>query len=179
MVEEKKQAAVEKNPIAAGNKPVAAEKKQPPAAAEKKLIAVVRVRGWFGMNPRRRDTLEMLNIPRSNNCTLIHASPSYEGMLHDVKDYATWGAVSEKTVVHMIAKRATVHGKRLSLVKKQADFEKMAKELLAGKTPAEIGIDRTFKLTPPSGGWKGKKQTRPKGDLGARPSMDVLLAKMI
>ncbi len=143
------------------------------------LIAIVRVRGWFGMNPRRRDTLEMLNIPRSNNCTLVHLNESYKGMLHDVKDYATWGPVGEKFVEKLLMKRGSVNGKRLTLTKSAEEIKKIAKEIVGGKTPKECGVDRTFRLTPPSGGWKDKKQTKPKGDLGSRESMDVLLATMI
>lgn len=143
------------------------------------LIAIVRVRGWFGMNPRRRDTLTMLNIPRANNCTLVHMNESYKGMLHDVKDYATWGAVSEKYVEKMLVKRGAISGKKLTATKKTDEIKKMAKELLSGKSLKDIGIDRTFRLTPPSGGWKDKKQTKPKGDLGSRDSMDTLLAQMI
>lgn len=142
-----------------------------------RLLAVVRVRGYFGMNPKRRDTLEMLNIPRANNCTLVSENASYKGMLHEVKDYAAWGAVSEKTVVAMLLKRGMKNGNRLGIDEKKA--KEMAKELLAGKKLSDIGVDRTFRLTPPSKGWKDKKSSLPKGDLGARQDMDVLLAKMI
>ena len=142
-----------------------------------KLLAVIRVRGYFGMNPKRRDTLEMLNIPRANNCTLVHENASYKGMLHEVKDYATWGEVSEKTLSAMLMKRGMKDGNRLKIDEKKA--QEMAKELLAGKKLADIGVDRTFRLTPPSKGWKDKKSSLPMGDLGARKDIDVLLAKMI
>lgn len=144
--------------------------------AEKvELVAIVRVRGWFGMNPRRRDTLEMLNLPRSNNCSIMQKTPSLVGMLHDVKDYATWGPISEKMLTHLLTKRATKSGKKLDA---KTDFAKLAKEIIAGKKLAELEIDRTFRLTPPDGGWKNRKQTRPKGDLGPRPSMDELIKAM-
>lgn len=142
------------------------------------LIAIVRVRGYFGMAPDRKDTLKMLNLPRAYNATLVHMNESYRGMLHVVKDYATWGPLSKAMVEKMLLKRGMVAGKRLSLSKKQAEIEKIAAEIIGGKSLTEVGIDRTFRLTPPSGGWKDRKQTRPKGDLGARPSMDELLGNM-
>ena len=142
-----------------------------------KLMAVVRVRGYFGMNPKRKTTLIMLNLPRANNCTVLHPSPSYLGMLHEVKDFATWGEIGQKTLAKLVEKRGRKNGNIACKGAKEA--ETLAAEIMGGKTLAESGLDKTFRLTPPTGGWKGKKMTFPEGDLGKRGSIDELLARMI
>ena len=149
--------------------------------AEKKngLIAIVRVRGLTGMNPKRKDTALMLNLKRSNQATLIQLNDSYMGMLEEVKDYVTWGPVSKPVLVSMLTKRGYCGKKKLSDAKPSAEIEKLADELIAGKTLKQLEIKRNFRLTPPSKGWKGKRLRYPQGDLGPRDSLDALLKRMI
>jgi ribosomal protein L30/L7E len=143
------------------------------------LLAVVRVRGMSGLHPKRKLTMEMLNIPRSNNGTLVISSGPYRGMLQEAKDYVAWGPISEKMVVELLVKRGTQSGNRLSTIKKPEEIVALAKSLFAGQSLKVLELDRTFRLTPPSGGWKDRKKTFPYGDLGSRPSMDDMIKAMI
>ena len=132
-----------------------------------------------GMNPKRKDTMFMLNLKRSNQATLLQLNESYVGMLDEVKDYATWGSLSKEVLVSMLTKRGQIGKKKLSELKKSDEIEKIADELIGGKLLKELGINRNFRLTPPSKGWKGKKERYPRGDLGPRESLDSLLRRMI
>lgn len=157
-------------------KQAAHDKASPPPAV---LLAVVRARGLSGLHPKRKRTMEMLGLYYSNAGTLVPSTPSYMGMLREAKDYLAWGPLSEKMAIAMLAKRGTMEGRKLSLVKKPEEIAALARLLMSGKTPASLGMDHCFRLTPPSGGWKDKKKTYPYGDLGARPSMDSLIKSMI
>ncbi len=142
-------------------------------------IAVVRIRGVTGMNPDRKFTLDLLGIGQSHNATLVTATPAYMGMLRQGKDYISWGPVSEAIVIRMLAKRGRMEGRKISEIKKPEEIAAIAKALLSGKSFKELGVERTFRLTPPSGGFKNRKKNYPYGDLGVRPSMDDVLKCMI
>ncbi len=145
-----------------------------------KVVAIVRVRGVTGLHPKRVHTMELLNICRTNCATLVPDSPILRGMLHSCKDYVTWGSVSEPIIEKLLTKRGHVGGVRLSAVKKPAEIKAMAAKLAAGETTLKsLEMKRVFRLTPPSGGWSGKKYTYPNGDLGPRPNMDALLKSMM
>jgi large subunit ribosomal protein L30 len=142
-------------------------------------IAVVRIRGVTGMNPDRKFTLELLGIGQSHNATLVTATPAYMGMLRQGKDYISWGPVSEPVLIRMLTKRGHIDGRKISEIKKPEEIVAIAKALLSGKSFKELGVERTFHLTPPSGGFKNRKKNYPYGDLGVRPSMDDVLKAMI
>ena len=147
--------------------------------AENKLIAIVRVRGLTGLNPKQKATLLMLNLKRSNQATLVHTNESYNGMLEQSKDYITWGPISKPILLNMLTKRAFVGKSKLSTTKSESDIEKICDELIGGKSLKDLQINRNFRLTPPSKGWKAKKVRYPQGDLGPRDSIDKLLTRMI
>jgi ribosomal protein L30/L7E len=144
------------------------------------MIAIVRIRGNFGVTPPVRKTLDTLGLFTVNSCRLIADSPSTLGMLKIIKDYSTWGTVSDATVLSLLTKRAYVGASKLSAKKKPEEIAKLAKEAIAGKKFSDLGIPSTFGLTPPSKGYqKGTKRTLPYGELGHRPDMDELLSRMI
>ena len=136
----------------------------------KGMLAVVRIRGVTGINPKRQHTLELLNIAQSHNATIVPATPITLGMIHQAKDYITWGPLSENVLVSMLTKRGrTDEGNKLKEVKKPEEIKAMASKLLAGETLKSLQIRRTFHLTPPSGGFKDRKKNYPIGDLGPGP----------
>ncbi|MFA5108438.1 MAG: uL30 family ribosomal protein [Candidatus Micrarchaeia archaeon] len=143
------------------------------------LLALIRIRGLSGLNPKRKSTMVMLNLKRSNQATLVHLNPSYAGMLTECKDYVTWGPISRDVLIKLLAKRATVGKKKLNTLKTEPEIEKIADELIGGKTLKELEINRSIRLTPPSGGWKNKKRRVPQGDLGPRESIDDVIRRMI
>jgi len=153
----------------------AAGAKDAPAPEGTQIFAVLRVRGLGGVSPKQRYTMVMLNLKRSNQATIVKQNVSYNGMLKTCKDYVTWGAISREVLVKMIAKRGRAGSQKISA----EAAEKMADALLEGKTLTEIGINKNFRLSPPSGGWKQKKRRYPQGDLGPRESMDEILRRMI
>ncbi|VVC01273.1 50S ribosomal protein L30 [uncultured archaeon] len=144
------------------------------------LLAIVRIRGVTGMNPKRQHTLELLNIPQSHNATLVPANPIYLGMIHQAKDYISWGPISEHVLESMLTKRGrTDEGRKLREAKKPHEIKEIAAKLIAGSTLKSLEVRRTFHLTPPSGGFKDRKKNYPIGDLGPRPSMDDAIKSMI
>ena len=174
--------------ISLSHKPVSTHKSDAQIKANTKiatakltgLLAIVRIRGVTGINPKRQHTLELLSIGRSHNATLVPATPIIVGMLKQAKDYISWGPISEGVLISMLTKRGcTAEGNRLREVKKPEEIKAMASKLMAGSTLKALEISRTFRLTPPSGGFKDKKKNYPIGDLGPRPSMDDAIKAMI
>ncbi|PIT84401.1 50S ribosomal protein L30 [Candidatus Micrarchaeota archaeon CG10_big_fil_rev_8_21_14_0_10_45_29] len=146
-----------------------------PALDGKQIFAVLRVRGLSGVSPKQKHTMLMLNLKRSNQATIVKHNISYDGMLKICKDYITWGPISREVLVKMIAKRGRTGSAKISA----DEAGKMADALLEGKTLTEINLNKNFRLSPPSGGWKQKKRRYPQGDLGPRESMDEILRRMI
>lgn len=61
-------------------------------------IAVVRIRGLTKIRKDFADTLEMLNLNRKNHCAVFENTPDVIGMIKKVKDFVTWGEISEDTL---------------------------------------------------------------------------------
>lgn len=59
------------------------------------MIAVVRIRGPVGVRHDVRKTLELLCLKKSNSCVLLQDTPVNRKRLEKVKDYVTWGLVSD------------------------------------------------------------------------------------
>jgi large subunit ribosomal protein L30 len=145
-----------------------------------KLLAVVRVRGVTGISPKIRFTLKLLGVEKSNYAAIIRPTAAYMGMIKKAKDYITWGPVSVETLSALLEKRGeTEDGKKLRELKKPEEIKSIAFEIANGSLIKSFGICKTFRLTPPSGGYKNKKKNYPYGDLGPRPSMDQLIKAMI
>ncbi len=63
-----------------------------------KKIAVILIRGLQGANKDIRDTLKMLNILRRNVCVIVNGTPITSGMINKIKNYVTYGEISEETL---------------------------------------------------------------------------------
>ena len=130
-------------------------------------LAVIRVRGKVNLSEEASRTLELLNLPRANNCTLIEDTPSNRGMLQKGKDYITWGPANEKAL-NMILPRVSVQ-----------EGKKVTGKLLLSKSFSELGADPQIRLHPPRKGYKSVKRRYPRGDLGNRgEAINELLVKM-
>lgn len=115
------------------------------------MIAAIRLRGSVDTNGKIESTLESLNLKKRNQCVILEDSGSVRGMLNKVKDYITFGEVTEETV-----------------------------ESLKERKGEELEKNDTVKLSPPSGGFEGiKKQVGQGGALGEREEMDDLIEKMV
>jgi len=60
-------------------------------------LVVIRIRGGFNMKTQVKDTLTDLRLHRVNYCVVLPDTPSNRGRLNKVKDYVTWGEVSDET----------------------------------------------------------------------------------
>ena len=68
-------------------------------------LAVIQLRG-FGHTPGKIvDTLRMLNLERKNHCVIVEDTPSNRGMLRKVKDYITWGEITDDVFKELVLKR--------------------------------------------------------------------------
>jgi len=67
-----------------------------------KIVAVIRVRGRVNVRGDINETLDRLNIPHVNNCTVIKLTPSYMGMLDKCNNYIAFGEINEETLKELI-----------------------------------------------------------------------------
>ncbi|WP_309493554.1 50S ribosomal protein L30 [Candidatus Hecatella orcuttiae] len=157
--------------------------------AEKKCLAVVRVRGTVNVRGDVKDTLSMLHLLRPNHATLVPSTPTYLGMLKKAKDHLTWGEASPQTILHLLKKRGEIEGGRKlteAYLKKIgfSSFKKAAEELSLGRLKLKDlkGVKPVFRLHPPSKGFKKslKKAFAEGGELGYRGELiNKLIARMI
>lgn len=61
-------------------------------------IAIIRVRGGFGVKTEIKDTLDMLNLQKVNHCVVLESNPVLLGMIKKAKDYITWGEINDETL---------------------------------------------------------------------------------
>jgi len=153
-----------------------------------KMLAIVRIRGKVNRRKEVEDTMIMLGLKASNNCVVIKESPSAVGMMKKVKDFVTFGEIDEQTLIKILKKRGRIEGnKRLDAKTVKLTgydtIEALAKDVGNGKKAMRSvpKLKSTFRLTPPSKGFKSTKLGYPKGDLGKRDSesMKKLIEKMI
>jgi len=151
-----------------------------------KVFLLIRIRGRIGISPENLDTMDRLNIPKKHNAAIITDDPSIMGMVNKVGFYVTWGEISKAALVALLQKRGRLPGEvKLTDDALKANnlgsIEAVADKILAeGKVPEPI--KRTFRLTPPSGGFKHHitRHIKSDGELGYRgAAINALIAKMI
>ena len=129
-------------------------------------VAVVLVRGMVKVVKPVKETLMMLNLHRKNHCVVVDDTPTYEGMLNRVKDYATWGEIDDATFAELVQKRGQL-----------SDGRKKSLEINGKK------YKRYFALNPPRKGFGRngiKRSFRVGGALGDRgEKMNDLLKRML
>jgi large subunit ribosomal protein L30 len=152
-------------------------------------IAVVRVRGQVNINRDTKDALRMLHLTRANHCTIVPDGPVWKGQLQKVKDYVTWGEVTEETVLQLLQKRGRLAGNRplteahLAKHTPYKSFADFAKALATGK--AEMrgveGMKPLFRLHPPRKGYeKLVRDVHTGGSLGDRGErINTLIGRML
>lgn len=147
------------------------------------MIAVIRIRGRVGVRKEIEDTMKMLRLHRKHHCTLWKINDSVKGMLQKVKDYVTWGEISEDMLKKLLEKRGRKIGdKRVSKEEVEKVFEEILKsDKQPSKVLTQLGLKPVFRLSPPSKGFKKSiKQHYPKGELGYRgEAINELLERMI
>lgn len=138
------------------------------------MIAIIRISGKVKLRKEIEETMFRLRLRRKYACILINEKNKEQvGMLKKVKDYVAYGEIDKSILTRLIEKRAK------SEKKGKVDAEKIAAELEKGKKLQELGIKPFFRLHPPRGGIKSKKQF-PKGVLGNnKQEINKLIEKML
>lgn len=142
------------------------------------MFAVVRVRGRVNLRKELKDTLRMLRLIRVNHCVLIRKDPKTEGMVKKVRDFVTWGEISDKTLEKLVSEKGRMIGDRkLDGNEVKSIFTKIKKV----ENVKEIeGFKPVFRMNPPRKGYEGIKQAFPKGALGYRgEEINKLLERMM
>jgi large subunit ribosomal protein L30 len=138
-------------------------------------VAIVLVRGMVRVSQPVKDTLAMLRLNRKNHCVVISMNDVYKGMLKKVKDYVTWGEITEDLYKELIQKRGEEYKGRTSDSKKKYTFKTLEFE---GKHYKPY-----FRLNPPKKGFgrKGIKMAfKLGGGLGYRgDKMADLVTRML
>lgn len=88
-----------------------------------KLI-ILRLRGKTGIKKEINDTFKMLNLLNKNHCVIVEDTPSYKGMVSKVKDYVTWGELSDETEKLLRTKRGKEGKKYFALQPPKGGFER-------------------------------------------------------
>lgn len=121
-------------------------------------IAVVRIRGKINKSEDIKETLKRLRLYKQNHCVILEQRSDLMGMVLKVKDFVTWGPVSED-IEQQLEKHYQEHDHRKQKPKPY------------------------FRLNPPKKGYgrKGiKKHFNIKGALGNRgEKMNDLLQRMM
>ncbi|MDD1720374.1 MAG: 50S ribosomal protein L30 [Euryarchaeota archaeon] len=136
--------------------------------------AVIKMRGVVKSKPDVHRTLQLLNIERTNHCTLIEENVHYKGMLQKVKDYVAWGHINVETLSTLLHSRGLLEGrKRLTdtHIKANTDYDTIdsfARAIIDGKASLQSvpQLKPVIRLHPPRKGHKGIKKPFPEGVLG-------------
>jgi len=152
-------------------------------------IVVVRVRGNVGVSKEIEEVLRQMHLTRKNHATLITTSPSSDGTLRKVKDYATWGQPSLEVLKELVAKRGMLTGnKQLTddYVKEHLGYgslDELSRALHESRVELRNleNVKPLFRLHPPRKGFQGSiKKPYSEGELGNRKeAIDSLLTRMI
>jgi len=87
-------------------------------------ILVIRVRGNINLTHEVRKTFEMLNLYNKNGCVVIEDTSSMMGMVKKVKDYVTWGEITEENHKKLIEKKADLYKGRTEDSKSKIKYNK-------------------------------------------------------
>ena len=153
------------------------------------MRALVQIRGSVNMNQDIQDTLEMLNIERTNHATFVPGTEAYSGMVSKVNDYVAHGEPSVETVELLLTTRAEPAEGSADIddewVAENTDYDDvsaLAEALVEDETKLQDqGLSPTLRLHPPRGGHDGiKHPTKEGGQLGKHETegIDELLEAM-
>ena len=73
--------------------------------SKKALLAMVRIRGRVRLKVVFTHTMQFLRLHRENHCVILYNTPEVLGMLKKVRDYVTYGEVSDEVVREVVSKR--------------------------------------------------------------------------
>ena len=152
-------------------------------------LAVIRVRGLVDTSPDIRTTLGLLHLTRNCHITLVDNRASFLGMLKRVRNFVTWGEITQDTILLLLKERGRLTGnKALSDDYAQRVGYKNLDDLAAAVYNQEVEFQRlpdikpVFRAHPPKKGYKGKikKSYTGGGVTGYRgEAVNELIRKMV
>ena len=156
----------------------------------KQRIAVIRIRGQVGINPRIKDALKSLRLYKKNYCIVVPNTPSYLGAIKKVKDFTTFGEIDKTTFTKLLQKRGKLAGNKpltdnYLKSKLNIDIKTFVEDFFAFKRELRDipGFKLFFRLHPPVGGFERagiKKAYAVGGALGYRgKDINKLIGRMI
>lgn len=133
--------------------------------------AVIRVRGQPDVNCNIDRTMNLFNLTRVNHAVIVPDNASTRGMLQKIKDYCTWGEISEETLTNMIRARGRLSGDREitdDYLKEKSEFatvEDLSKAIIENNYRLRDIEDAkpVFRLHPPIKGYEGNKRSYKNG----------------
>jgi large subunit ribosomal protein L30 len=156
---------------------------------KKAALVLLRIRGSVAISKELEYVFQLFHINRKNHATIIEGTPSYLGMIHKIKDYATWGEASSDTISMLLKDRGFVRGnKKLTedYVKENLGYNSID-ELSEAIAKSKINFTKlpnikpVLRLHPPKGGFNGStKKPYPEGELGYRgEKINKLIREMV
>ncbi len=131
--------------------------------AQKKCLAVVRIRGVSDIHKEIKGTMNMLRLQKNCHATLLDNRPANLGMLQKAQNYLTWGEVSKETLALLLKRRGRLVGnKKLTDEYAQGtgrnSLDELAEAIVRGDTELHSlpNLKPVFRLHPPSKGFRGK-----------------------
>lgn len=143
---------------------------------ENDIIAVVRVRGIRNMKPQVKKALDIAKLHKPNHCVIYKITKPLLRMIVKIRDYVTFGKLTNELLEQLILKRGEKGSKKISELGEKTAKD-IANEIISkGKTDK---MDSVLRLHPPKKGWKNIKLHYPKGALGYRENMEELIKRMM
>ncbi len=138
-------------------------------------LAVVLVRGMVSVTVKIKDTLKMLRLTHKNYCVVINNNSVSRGMVKKVKDYVTWGEISNDTFKQLVEQRGILYQGPTEDSKKKYTYKTLE---FGGKKYKPY-----FRLNPPRKGFGRKGMKIPfnsGGGLGYRADkINDLIRRML
>lgn len=153
-----------------------------------RCLAIIRIRGSVGVDKEREYVFKLMHLTRKNHAILLADSPSNHGSILKIKDYVTWGEVSQDSISLLLKKRGLLEGGRKltdDYVKENLGYDSITKlsEVIYDSVIRIVDLPKVkplFRLHPPRKGFDGStKKPYPEGELGYRgEAIEQLIAKM-
>jgi large subunit ribosomal protein L30 len=119
------------------------------------------------------DALNRIRLRKKYVCVLLTNKPENLGIIDKIKFKIAYGEINKETLVKLLKARA----KKIDHT--TFDSEKIADEIMGGKSLKELGFKPFFRLHPPRGGIDSKL-SYPKGVLGNnKEAINKLVERML
>ncbi len=142
------------------------------------MKAIIRIIGQVETGKKTAESLKRLRLLKRYTCVIANESPEAIGQVEKIRNFVAFGKVDEKTLAELIKARGKKIGNKKIRIS-EAEAQKIAKEIMAGKKLEELGIKPWFGLHPARGGIDTKHHY-PKGVLGDHgDNINKLIMRML